>query len=80
MTTKALWTSSLLIARALSLPAAPVPAKTDETAAPATGQVVFPKVVADVTAPANGILMHPEYANAVGRLAYIWGWPMVSAR
>jgi hypothetical protein len=22
--------------------------------------------------------MHPEYAKAIGRLAYIWGWPMVN--
>jgi hypothetical protein len=22
--------------------------------------------------------MHPEYARAVGRMAYIWGWPMVN--
>ena len=43
MTTKALWTSSLLIALALSLTASPVPAKTDETAAPVAGQVVLPK-------------------------------------
>ena len=22
--------------------------------------------------------MHPEYAKAVGRMAYVWGWPMVN--
>jgi hypothetical protein len=31
-----------------------------------------------VTAPATGVVMHPEYAKVVGRLAYVWGWPMVN--
>jgi hypothetical protein len=31
-----------------------------------------------VTAPATGIVMHPAYAKAAGRLAYVWGWPMVN--
>ena len=22
--------------------------------------------------------MHPDYAKAVGRMAYIWGWPLVN--
>ena len=22
--------------------------------------------------------MHPEYAKAIGRMAYVWGWPMVN--
>jgi hypothetical protein len=22
--------------------------------------------------------MHPEYAKAFGRVAYVWGWPMVN--
>jgi hypothetical protein len=37
-----------------------------------------PQTAADVTAPAAGVTMHPEYAKAVGRMAYIWGWPMVN--
>jgi len=41
-------------------------------------QVAFPKTAADVTAPATGIVMHPAYASAVARLAYVWGWPMVN--
>ena len=46
--------------------------------APAVGQVALPKTAADVTAPAIGIVMHPAYAKAVGRFAYVWGWPMVN--
>jgi hypothetical protein len=41
-------------------------------------QVPAPKSPADVTAPADGITMNPEYARAVSRTAYIWGWPMVN--
>jgi hypothetical protein len=41
-------------------------------------QVPAPKSPADVTAPADGITMNPEYARAVARSAYIWGWPMVN--
>ena len=22
--------------------------------------------------------MHPEYAKTIGRMAYVWGWPMVN--
>jgi hypothetical protein len=35
-----------------------------------------PGVSADVTA--TGILMNPEYAKTIARLAYVWGWPMVN--
>jgi hypothetical protein len=41
-------------------------------------QVPAPKSPADVTAPADGITMNPEYARAVAKTAYIWGWPMVN--
>jgi len=41
-------------------------------------QVPLPKTAAEVTAPAKGVVMHPEYAKSIGRLAYIWGWPMVN--
>ncbi|MFR0687930.1 DUF1254 domain-containing protein [Enterobacterales bacterium AE_CKDN230030158-1A_HGKHYDSX7] len=34
--------------------------------------------VAQVTQPATGVVMHPEYAKAIARMAYIWGWPMVN--
>ena len=41
-------------------------------------QVPAPRSAADVTAPATGVVMHPEYAKAVGRIAYVWGWPLVN--
>jgi hypothetical protein len=28
--------------------------------------------------PAPGVRMHPGYAQAVARMAYVWGWPMVN--
>src|SRR5215468_3098255 len=34
--------------------------------------------VSRITQPARGIVMHPAYAKAEGRMAYIWGWPMVN--
>ena len=41
-------------------------------------QVPAPQTAADVTAPATGIVMQPDYAKAVAGMAYIWGWPMVN--
>lgn len=31
-----------------------------------------------LTQPAADVLMHPEYARTIGRMAYVWGWPMVN--
>jgi hypothetical protein len=36
------------------------------------------KSAADVPGPAAGTLMTREYVQAVGRMAYIWGWPLVN--
>ena len=41
-------------------------------------QVPIPQTAAAVTMPATGVTMHPDYAKAVGRMAYIWGWPLVN--
>lgn len=41
-------------------------------------QVPFPETAAAVTAPASGVTMQPDYAKAVGGMAYIWGWPLVN--
>ena len=41
-------------------------------------QVPFAMTPAEVTQPATGVLMHPEYAKAIARTAYVWGWPMVN--
>src|SRR5262245_66632367 len=35
-----------------------------------------PRKPSEVTAAATGIVMHPAYAEAIGRIAYIWGWPL----
>ena len=41
-------------------------------------QVPIATKPADVTAADSGVIMHPEYAKTVGRMAYVWGWPMVN--
>ncbi len=41
-------------------------------------QVPFPAKASDVTPAATNILMHAEYARTIGRIAYVWGWPMVN--
>jgi hypothetical protein len=41
-------------------------------------QVAPARTASEVTASAKCVLMHPAYAKAIGRLAYMWGWPMVN--
>ncbi|HEY5707319.1 MAG TPA: DUF1254 domain-containing protein [Terrimicrobiaceae bacterium] len=41
-------------------------------------QVPIATKPADVTSAAHGVIMHPEYAKIIGRMAYVWGWPMVN--
>jgi hypothetical protein len=41
-------------------------------------QVPAPKTPADLMQPSNDVIMQPEYAAAIARTAYIWGWPMVN--
>ena len=43
-----------------------------------TSQVPFPTKASEVGRPAKGTIMQVEYAKAVARMAYIWGWPMVN--
>ncbi len=43
-----------------------------------TSQVPFPSKASEVGRPAKGTIMQVEYAKAVARMAYIWGWPMVN--
>jgi hypothetical protein len=40
-------------------------------------QVPLPRTPAEVTAPAQGVIIPPEYAKSMGGLAYIWDWPLV---
>jgi hypothetical protein len=41
-------------------------------------QVPQPKSAADVTSTPPGAVMTKEYVEMVGRVAYVWGWPLVS--
>ena len=41
-------------------------------------QVPAPQTPADLALPSNDVIMQPEYAAAIARTAYIWGWPMVN--
>ena len=42
------------------------------------GQVPPPASAAEVPAPVAGAPLSPDYARAIGRMAYIWAWPMVN--
>jgi len=42
-------------------------------------QVPLPKTAAEVPGPAAGTAMTKDYVQMVGRMAYIWGWPLVSS-
>jgi hypothetical protein len=41
-------------------------------------QVPPPKLAADITGTPVGTVMTKEYVETVGRLAYVWGWPLVN--
>ena len=38
----------------------------------------FPTSAAEVTQPVAGAVMHKEYVKTIGRMAYVWGWPLVN--
>ena len=38
----------------------------------------FPKTVSEVTQPVSGAIMHKEYVKTIGKMAYVWGWPLVN--
>ena len=42
-------------------------------------QVPLPTTAAEVPGPAAGTAMTKEYVQMVGRMAYIWGWPLVNS-
>ena len=46
---------------------------------PKTSQVPSPKNAAEVPGPAAGNTMTKEYVQMVGRMAYVWGWPLVNS-
>ena len=41
-------------------------------------QQVPPKLAANVPGPVPGTAMTKEYVQMIGRMAYVWGWPMVN--
>jgi hypothetical protein len=38
---------------------------------------IYEQVSSD--APSTGAIMHKEYVKTIGRLAYVWGWPLVNS-
>ncbi len=42
-------------------------------------QVPIPRSAAEVPGPVAGTAMTKEYVQMVGRLAYVWGWPLVNS-
>jgi hypothetical protein len=48
------------------------------TAASNAQQVPLPKTAAEVPGPAAGTAMSKDYVQMVGRMAYLWGWPLVN--
>jgi hypothetical protein len=42
-------------------------------------QVPLPKTAAEVPGPAAGTAMTTVYVQTVGRMAYLWGWPLVNS-
>jgi hypothetical protein len=41
-------------------------------------RVPFPTTAAQVPGPAPGTAMTKAYVQMVGRMAYMWGWPLVN--
>jgi hypothetical protein len=65
-------TFMLALATVFFAPTAPTIAQDDG------GQVPAPKSSADVPKPVPGAPLGKEYVQAVGRMAYVWGWPLVN--
>ena len=42
-------------------------------------QIPLPTSPAEVPGPATGTAMTKAYVESVGRLAYVWGWPLVNS-
>lgn len=42
-------------------------------------QTPFPATASEVTTPVRGAVMHEEYVRTIGRMAYVWGWPLVNS-
>ncbi len=53
----------------------PAAAETPPAQLPETSRA---SLTAEVPAPVMGTVMHPGYAMAIARKAYVWGWPLVN--
>lgn len=42
-------------------------------------QTSFPMSASEVTTPVTGAIMHEGYVKTIGRMAYVWGWPLVNS-
>ena len=42
-------------------------------------QNASPKSASEVPTPVAGAVMHEQYVKTIGRMAYVWGWPMVNS-
>jgi hypothetical protein len=62
--------SVVITALALSLAMAPNLAQTQ--------QVPIPTTAGQIPGPASGTAMTTAYVQSVGRMAYLWGWPLVN--
>src|SRR5262245_12004103 len=56
----------------VAISTAPVTFTTDTAQAQASG------AMSQVTEPATGIVMYPDYARTIAQMAYVWGWPIVN--
>jgi hypothetical protein len=62
-----------------AVPAALLSAPVAITTDTAQAQQVSPCAsMSNVTQPATGIVMHPDYARTIAQMAYVWGWPIVN--
>ncbi len=43
------------------------------------GQAPSPTPSSEVTTPVKGAIMQEDYVKTIGRMAYVWGWPMVNS-
>jgi len=58
---------------------ATVPAAVASVAAPTgAAQAEDAAMTSELTQPAAGIVMYPEYARTIAKIAYVWGWPIVN--
>ena len=53
-------------------------AKTPQPNQPQSPAASIARTAAGVPGPATGTLMTKEYVRMVGRMAYVWGWPLVN--